>query len=67
MCEWCDYKENEWLLYKSELPQNVRTVQKRPLWRKYLIKRHTDFVFRAESVLFLVGFYHCCKSVCIRL
>lgn len=46
--------------FKLELPQIVRTAQKL-LWRiKFNFKQHTDFVFQAESVLYLIGFFRCC-------
>ena len=38
MCEWCDYKENEWLLYKS------------PLWSVYFADVQ-DYVGRCILVL----------------
>ena len=30
-------------------------------------KKHTDFVFRAESVLFLFEYVRCCKNECTHL
>ncbi|MDY4624111.1 MAG: hypothetical protein SO436_06455, partial [Oscillospiraceae bacterium] len=47
----------------SELPQVVQTVQKQTSnGRKLKFKQQTDFVFQAESVLFLFEYDICCKS-----
>ena len=46
-----------------ELPQVVQTVQKQTSnGRKLKFKQQTDFVFQAESVLFLFEYDVCCKS-----
>ena len=48
--------ENKTEPWMMNCPQIVRTVQKQPEWQEELnITQHTDFVFQAESVLFLVG------------
>ena len=47
----------------DELPQVVQTVQKQTTnGRKLDFKQQTDFVFQAESVLFLFEYDICCKS-----
>ena len=47
----------------NELPQVVQTVQKQTSnGRKLKFKQQTDFVFQAESVLFLFEYDICCKS-----
>ena len=46
-----------------ELPQVVQTVQKQTTnGKKLKFKQQTDFVFQAESVLFLFEYDICCKS-----
>ena len=46
-----------------ELPQVEQTVQKQTTnGRKLKFKQQTDFVFQAESVLFLFEYDICCKS-----
>ena len=48
---------------ENELPQVVQTVQKQTSnGRKLKFKQQTDFVFQAESVLFLFEYDICCKS-----
>ena len=50
-------------LFRCELPQVVQTVQKQTSnGRKLKFKQQTDFVFQAESVLFLFEYDICCKS-----
>ena len=48
---------------ETELPQVVQTVQKQTTnGKKLKFKQQTDFVFQAESVLFLFEYDICCKS-----
>ena len=48
---------------QDELPQVVQQVQKQTTnGRKLNFKQQTDFVFQAESVLFLFEYDICCKS-----
>lgn len=50
------------ILRVFEPPQIVQTAQKAPLLGS--IKQQTDFVFQAESVLFLPVYVGCCKNKC---
>ena len=57
------FQELKKQLTSIELPQVVQTVQKQTSnGRKLKFKQQTDFVFQAESVLFLFEYDICCKS-----
>ena len=69
---WGGSPPHRWVHPFLQQPTNTTKNKTDTTWKAMSVrclnfKQQTDFVFQAESVLFLVEFFHCCKNGCIDL